>query len=356
MKSRPRHVTDSTTTLLITKDTNREMFRRLFGRDGAFANVRPIHRSFGKLTWRLSAPSQSDLVLQVWLLDEEVRAQALAAQFGLNLEVVHRLWQYGSRHVVDNTRSLSEYGIAVPPIRLADDSRSLLPYDFVIYDFINGETLHSRRLRCAEPEARRLELAMARTLGQLHALQRAWPGSVSGDDTAGFVCHEACLDQVRSNVSHSASGSIIADQGSNVLDKMERLSEQLRPREIFSATHGDLQPGHYLVDADERIWLIDLELVKFFDVEYDISRFGLTMGLTSDEFKQEYSRHLKSPAEGNRVRFYELYWLVSSIAFLDRAAQDSANFTSEPLRRQLETTLRDTLASFAVQPDEDAGS
>ena len=331
----------------ITEDTKRALFRRLFGREGSFEDVRPIHRSFGKLTYQLAGPNQSRLILQVWLLDEDARARALAAQFGLSLDVVHSLWQYGSRHVVNNTRALADYGLAVPPILLADDSRSILPQDYVIYDFIDGETLDRRRLKCDPSGIRRLELAMARTLGQMHAFERSWPGSFSRDEADALSCQQVCLDQVRSNVSHAAAGSVLVHHGPHVLEMMEQLVQELQPRTAFRATHGDLQPAHYLIDSSDTVWLLDLELVKFFDVEYDVCRFGLPMALTSAEFTREYSRYTNHAPDEERVRFYELYWLVSSVAFLDRAAMDSVDFTSEPLRRQLETTLRKKLSAFA---------
>jgi hypothetical protein len=330
---------------VICGDAQRRLFERLYQQPGAFSKFTPIYRSDAKLTYHLRSESPNrEAILQVWLLEEDDRARVLYGPYGIKPDShFHRLWPYGSRYVTYNTELLRAHEVRVPAILLADESRDILPHAYVVFEQLDGEPWDRHRDSLSEAELTGFHARTGDALGRFHALERAWAGPPAHQQDDGPGCAELCLEQVGFNVENARNTSVLHARRSQILGTMQSLAGAFEKRQVFHATHGDMLPGHLLVDSQGQIWLIDVENMKFFDLEYEACRFWLTaLDLTSSAFRDAYGRRINHPLDEGRIKFYEIYWLVSWITYLNKnleAAGPGAQERLEESRMGIERTL-----------------
>ncbi|WP_436528798.1 phosphotransferase family protein [Actinoplanes sp. HUAS TT8] len=167
---------------------------------------------------------------------------------------------------------LSAMGVGVPRIHLVDRDRVHYPADLAIVEDFPGEDLEERfdrDPRAAEPTMARL----AQTLETMRSCRAPAFGRVAHVDAGGTAqdpsCEQAALRfALRCLAEASARDQRVADARDRLQERLHELTAAVRPRAEYSVVHGELW-GHVMIGPDGEPVLIDIDDLKYFDVEWE---------------------------------------------------------------------------------------
>jgi hypothetical protein len=177
---------------------------------------------------------------------------------------------------------LASLGLRVPEIYLLDCDRAYYPADIAILEDFPGEDLLAfweRDPVAAEPTLARLREALA----AMPAYRGRAPGKVSFIDAGGAprwpTSEEAVLALgLRCVAEATERDRRITDNSERLKYRLRELAAAVRPRSEYSVVHGELGLDHVLVDADGNPVIIDIEALKYFDVEWEHAHMQVRLG------------------------------------------------------------------------------
>ena len=170
-------------------------------------------------------------------------------------------------------RRLDRLGVRVPGVLLADDSRRRCPADVAVVEDVAGGTLEA----LLETDPARASDALGELAGMLDVMhqQHSWRyGRVDvlerGDKASGDSCEQLVLGRAVGDLAEAAERDPrIGSAAAPLHDRLQELAARVSPRREHGLIHGELGPGHVLVDASGLPVLIDIEGLMFFDVEWE---------------------------------------------------------------------------------------
>lgn len=183
---------------------------------------------------------------------------------------------------------LASLGVRVPEVYLVDREQTHCPADLAIVEDVPGEDLmdlFNRDPQAAEP-------TMARLADALEVLRRHRAPSFgkvaqvdAGATSRAASCEEAALGFALRCLAEAASRDrrIAADRG-RLETRLRELAAAVRPRAEYSVVHGELGLDHVLVDRDGNPVVIDIEDLKYFDVEWE--HVFLRLRHTDDQYRR----------------------------------------------------------------------
>jgi hypothetical protein len=168
---------------------------------------------------------------------------------------------------------LEALGLRVPTLYLVDRDRVYYPADMAIVEDFPGENLMeflSRDPQAAQPTMARLVEALE-TMRCHRAPAYGKVALIDGGGTAqGMSCEAVALDfGLRCLAEAAARDHRVAKARGRLEDRLRSLAAAVRPRAEYSVVHGELGLDHVLVDRDGSPVLIDIEDLKYFDVEWE---------------------------------------------------------------------------------------
>lgn len=168
---------------------------------------------------------------------------------------------------------LASLGLRVPEIYLLDRGRTCYPAGIAILEDFPGEdllALYERDAAAAQPTLARLREAMA----AMRHYRASSPGKVGHVDSGGLSrwpsCEEGALDfALRCLAEAAGRDRRIAGTRERLEDRLRELAAAVQPRAEYSVVHGELGLDHILIDSDGNPVLIDIEDLRYFDVEWE---------------------------------------------------------------------------------------
>ncbi|MFJ6128291.1 phosphotransferase [Streptomyces griseoviridis] len=235
---------------------------------------------------------------------------------------------------------LTAAGVRTPRLLYADATRTLLPADAAVVEDLTGGSLQE----ALAGDPREAEAALARfadLVARLHAQRGPAFGSVALVDNGavpkGGSCERLVTEGALRDIAASAARDRrIAAARDELDDVVEELASAVRPRSRFSLVHGELGPDHVLLTAQGQPALIDVEGLRYFDVEWEHVFLRLRLG-------SHYPRLRTAGLDEDRLRLYRLATHLSLVAgplrllegdFPDRVAL--RGIVEHHLRRALE--------------------
>ncbi len=289
---------------VVTDDVFADIAHAAFGRDRGLTQVARVTGGSKKGVYRLSFADDSTVIVYIWDASENYWspyeddvAEPFTDANGIDLfEAAHR--------------RLSTLGLRVPEISLLDASRQRFPAQVaVVEDFdLSLETLLER-------DQPRAELVVAELGDSLKAMagDRAERfGKVvhldRGGRSNGVSCEKVVLDRALRDLDEAGSRDprIGRVQG-ELAELLGDLAAPLSSRTEFGLIHGELAPGHVLIDRADRPVLIDIEGLMYFDVEWEHVFLRLLYGA-------HYERLRNPELDPQRMRFYSLALHLSLVA------------------------------------------
>jgi hypothetical protein len=225
---------------------------------------------------------------------------------------------------------LDGLGVRVPRVLLADGGRGRCAADAAVVEDVTGGTLEA--LFDADPARAAGVLGeLAGMLAVMHGQRGGRFGRVDvlerGTPPAAPPGEASCEGRVfagalRDLAEAARRDGRIAAACTELGDRLRELAGRVRPRTEYGLIHGELGPDHVLVDATGHPVLIDIEGLKYFDVEWEHVFLRLRFG-------KRYAALAQPGLDPRRVDLYTLARRLSLVAgplrlldggFPDRAA------------------------------------
>lgn len=217
-------------------------------------------------------------------------------------------------------RRLASAGVRCPEILFTDRSMALYPADIAVVEDVTGGSLEAL-LETNPIAAERTLSVLADWLAAMSAVRSQSLGKVAFVDAGGrslwTSCESATLDRALAELSEVAGRDRrVADAQGRLEGMLHALAKPIVPREDWPLVHGELGPDHVLLDHRGEPVLIDIEGVKYFDVETEHV-------WTRMRFGEHYSKLNRGGLDEDRLRFYQLCMHLNLVAGPLRVADTS---------------------------------
>jgi hypothetical protein len=200
-------------------------------------------------------------------------------------------------------RRLAAAGVRCPEILFTDRSRALYPADIAVVEDVTGGSLEA--LLATDPVAARRPLAVvAEWLAAMAAVRSPAYGKVAfvdaGGRSRGTSCEAVMLDRAQAELAEIAGrDQRAAAARSRLAETLWSLAAPVEPRAFSSLVHGELGPGHVLLDRRGDPVLIDIEGAMYFDAEVEHVWSRITFG-------EHYATLSQDGLDERRLEFYRL--------------------------------------------------
>jgi hypothetical protein len=228
---------------------------------------------------------------------------------------------------------LAGLGVRVPRVLLADGSHTRYPADLAVVEDVAGGTLEAlfdadpaRAADVMDELAGMVEVMHRQRgprFGRLDVLEREACGAAPAAHPAYPSCEARVLAGALRDVAEAArrDGRIAAARTA-LEERLRELAGRVPTRAEYGLVHGELGPDHVMVDAAGRPVLIDVEGLRFFDVEWEHVFLRIRFG-------ERYAALARPGLDPRRLDLYTLTTRLSLVAgplrlldgdFPDRAA------------------------------------
>ena len=134
-------------------------------------------------------------------------------------------------------------------------------------------------------------------------------------------CEEATLEATVSELDLACKfNTVLRENGNRILGVLKQLSSEIVPRSEFRLIHGELGPEHILISKDGRVYFIDFEGMKFFDLESEYTMLKARLG-------SDYTKLKRQDLDPHRMAFYKL---ALQISWNSTASEGAALQSSNP--------------------------
>ena len=208
-------------------------------------------------------------------------------------------------------RRLSSVGVRCPRLLFTDRSRALYPADIAVVEDVTGGSLEA--LLEADPAAARRPLAVvAEWLAAMAAVRSQAFGKVAfvdaGGRSPGASCAGVMLDRARADLAEVAGrDQRVADARGRLEETLCSLAAPVEPRAFSALVHGELGPGHVLLDRRGDPVLIDIEGTMYFDAEVEHVWSRITFG-------EHYAKLRLDGLDERRLEFYQFCTHLNLVA------------------------------------------
>jgi hypothetical protein len=206
----------------------------------------------------------------------------------------------------DGYDALRGLGVPVPALLAFDDTAADLSFEVAVVEDVAGGSLEARLVEAPDRAAAALG-QLANALDRLHSSRREAIGKLS-HPVAGASCALIAVHRARRHLAAAAKSlPELAAAQTALADVLERLLEAVPPRRDHRLIHGELGPDHVLLDPVDRPYLIDIEGLMYFDVEWEHAFLQL-------RFREHYEALRVDGLDGSRLRLYALCLHLSLVA------------------------------------------
>lgn len=302
-------------------DEVNDVVRAGLGRPGRVVDVTVLRGGSRKTVYRVGFADDSTAVLYLWD-PAQPEPGPFGEPSGLDLfETAHE--------------SLEALDIPTPGILFTDRSRLRHPGDLALVQDVAGGTLDA--LLDIDPARARATLTeLHRALDVMHSWRGRRPGRLAelehGSPEDDHTCEQLVYDRALTHLAVAVERvPRIAAVADDLHTALRELVAAVRPRAHYGLIHGALGPDHVLVDDHGKPYLIDIEGLMYFDVEWE------HVSLRA-RFHEHYAALRKTGLDPARMRFYALAMHLALVAAPLRRADN------EPLLHIAEHNVVQTLA------------
>lgn len=276
-----------------------ERVRDAFGSGCELAGIERVHRGGRKQLYFLRLHNPNDrCVMYVW--DRQAAYFADREEAGFEDKITDEAPALFNV----NTRFLLDHGVHVPSVihRGTLDSGP----EFAFVEEIKGVHWGTYAARASSAERAETLGRIRDQVSRLHSIRRSTRGSPV--QLAGGLppSIERTADRTMRELNTlAATDPNVRRERERIAARVGELREEITPRSEFTLVHGEL-PHHILVrDHDREVYLVDIEDVRFFDIEVDHVQFKLWWSET------DYGILARDDLDPARMAFYTFSWHVS---------------------------------------------
>lgn len=296
----------------------RPVIRSAYGKERQLVGVERLAGGSKKGAYRLTLADGSTSVVYAWDDSEDYWHDVLPE--GSDDPADPYSHASGLAFFEASALRLEAAGVRCPKLLFADRSRSLYPADIAVVEDVTGGPLEA--LLESDPVAAERPLSVvAGWLASMAAVRSPSFGKVvfvdGGGRPAGPSCDAAALDHALAELSEIAEQDRRAGEAQDRLaGTLRSLAAPLEPRTTWGLVHGELGPGHVLLDRRGEPVLIDIEGARYFDVETEHV-------WTRMRFGPHYATLDPGGLDEARLGFYQLCMHIDLVAGPLRIADTS---------------------------------
>lgn len=219
---------------------------------------------------------------------------------------VEILYQEGAAYMEYNNKLLTALGIRVPQFYYGNKYEGEGQcFEYAYVEYLYGQNLDEYL------KDHPFDSVYGNIIGILIKLHNVKSHSI-GSDLIGKqtrrACYDICYDFAQKELELAAgfneSVKLMQDK---ISKRLNDLKSRLQKRHEYSLIHSELSPHHIFILESGETAVIDIENVKFWDIEYE---YALLMQIYGQNGKYFESDHL----DVDRVQFYRLFHLISWIS------------------------------------------
>jgi hypothetical protein len=266
-----------------------------------------INGGYSKYTYKLHL-DEKPFIFQIFKNPDDIPRLITIPDVGY-------LYPGGIQNYLKSLELLEDLKINKPQMIFIDCSKEYFKFDCVLNEFIEFDSYsgfedHKKRNILKESL---FEFGFA--FGSLKKYKRHYPGDLTTEKN-NVIPNELVLSVIFEYLDTLSESTFIRDNKNKIKDTMEELNLELLPRDEFYLIHGDFKPDNFRFNKNGTIYWIDFESLHYFDIEYEFSQF-ITPDfiVTNNEwFKKGYLKDSNIAIDENRLKFYQIYRIISQIA------------------------------------------
>lgn len=218
---------------------------------------------------------------------------------------IEYLFPDGFKYFVHNSKLLSDLGIRVPYI-LTAGRHDEGGFDYAIVECFKGQSMADYMGSGGNMAAAadKITAVMDRMAAEKRAFYGPPKESEPNDISAVQLVFNFTAEEL--NIASKLDNEVSALRPA-VLQLMQKKMSEIDERKTreFSLIHGELTPPHVFMLEDGEIGLIDVEGVKYFDVEFDWAVVDFAYGGTIP---------LPKSLDAEKFEFYKLCWKIVNVS------------------------------------------
>jgi hypothetical protein len=255
------------------------------GSRGPVASVTRLAGGSKKGVYRLGCSDGFSAVLYVWSAAEDF--WPASGDGGADAGVFGHASGLGLFSAA--SQRLTEAGVRVPLVYLADASRAWYPADIALVEDVRGGTLEE--LLAADPSAaapvmerlgemlRSMWGQRAARVGKVADVPAFGDGAPGAPGELGASSERIVLDRALRQLAGAADRvPSVASVRARLDETLRALAASVRPRASYGLIHGELGPDHVSIDDRGRPVVVDIEGAMYFDVEWEHAFLRLRFG------------------------------------------------------------------------------
>ncbi|CQR74422.1 Phosphotransferase enzyme family protein [Sporomusa ovata DSM 2662] len=226
---------------------------------------------------------------------------------------LHYLYAEGFEYFCHNTRLLTDLGIRVPRIIKTGHFSAEKTFDYAYVECFDGISLqeylqHGNIANITDP--------LNAELNKFYTCSRDYFGFPMLTNRYAKSCQCLCYEHAVEELEIACSlDSTVKRMKHLVLQQLDNYITifvgQLKPVS-YALIHGEPTPPHVWLLTDGTIGFIDIEGIKYFDIEFEYALLDMLYNFLSTSKPKRYDR--------NKLLFYKLYhricWLLVSVNYL----------------------------------------
>jgi len=261
-------------------------------------HIDEIRGGFSKQVYRITTQADS-FMLYIWRrpCDNQLTENQTKG--------IEYLFPEGFTHFMHNTKLLTDLGIRVPYILVAGHHDEG-DFDYAMVECFKGQSLdkYMRNGGNVAAVADKIITVMDRMAAEKRPFYGAPLDNEPNDIPAAQLVFDFTAEEL--NIA-SRLDNEVADIQSNLLHLMRQKMDEMMEmeRQEYSLIHGELTPPHVFILENGDVGLIDIEGIKYFDVEYDWAVINLSYG---DRIP------LPESINNQKLEFYKLCWKIVHVS------------------------------------------
>jgi aminoglycoside phosphotransferase (APT) family kinase protein len=249
--------------------------------DGTTADASRLGGGTSKGVYRVCGPDSRSVIVYRWHPDED-RWPADDEPEGKAAASAEGRQRFLAAH-----RELASIGLRVPAIHAEQVHDAEVEGDLAVVEDL-GDRMLAAVLEQGAGERDRMIDGFAVMVQRLHSRQRSRPGALGSSDADGpwAAFHEEIVRVAERDLVTAQDHPVLRSILSRLRELLADLAQRIRPRERWSLLHGELGPDHVLVPPDGRPCMIDIEGMRYGDVEWEHAYLALRFGPWYERFRE----------------------------------------------------------------------
>lgn len=278
------------------KDIQKEI-ERVFGESYKFMSMERILGGAQKGTYKIVCTNQFTFVLYIW--DESCSYFVNSNSEGFTSN--------SATHFKINQNILKVNGISTPDIYNVDISKSKYAFEYAFVEYIKGSELEVL-LYNDKQITNEMLFDLRNNIEKMHGIKNDYVGDLLHSKNIDFRCEDYIQNELSKELDYLFNNyEKINKMEDRIITVSNMLYQKIESRKEYSLIHWELGPNHVMVNESNKTFLIDIEGMKYFDLEYEHSFLELRFG--------DYYKYLKrNDLDENRMLFYRFYHHISCIA------------------------------------------